>query len=179
MLFLLLGGIGWFGWRAYDFRRAVREAKAARFSFQQSPGPVALIRADWHAAFRGATWSERSRTLLLPRGCDLALHRPLLLRLRPTHLVTLECRNASAIRGLTRLYGLELTGSDVKDLAPLAGLAQLQSLELGGCTGVADLAPLAGLAQLQGLGLGGCTGLGAEAVAAFRQSHPQATVYGP
>ena len=68
MLFLLLGGIGGIGWRAYDFRRAVREAEAAGFDFQQSPGPVALIRADWHAAFRGATWFERERTLSLPRG---------------------------------------------------------------------------------------------------------------
>ena len=159
VLFLLLGGIGWVGWRQYDFQRAVREAEAAGFSFQQSPGPVALIRADWHAAFRGDTWFERKRTLTLPQGCDLALHRPLLLRLRPTILSAKECRNASAIRGLTGLDVLALIGSDVKDLAPLAGLKRLQVLDIEGCTGVADLAPLARLAQLRKLDLKGCTGV--------------------
>ena len=159
MLFLLLGGIGWFGWRAYDSRRAVREAGAAGFSFRQSPGPVALIRRDWHAAFRGATWFERKRWLWPPKGCDLALHRPLLLRLRPTILVASGCRNVSAIRGLTGLYDLDLVYSDMKDLAPLADLAQLRRLVLDSCTGVADLAPLAGLTQLQRLDLDGCRGV--------------------
>ena len=157
---LLLGLLSWLGWRDYDFRCAVREAEAAGFSFEQSPGPAALIRADWHAAFRGATWFERVRRRLTPpNGCDLAQHQTLLLRLRPTYLWAGGCRNVSAIRRLTGLDGLALPVSDVKDLAPLAGLAQLQSLSLYGCTGVADLAPLAGLKQLHGLDLYGCTGV--------------------
>jgi len=44
---------------------------------------------------------------------------------------------------------------------------------------LADLAPLAGLTQLQQLDLRGCTGLGAEAVAAFKKSHPQTRVVDP
>ena len=201
MLLLLLGGIGWDGWREYDFQRAVREAEAAGFSFTQSPGPVAFIRADWHAAFRANTWSAGCmRYLVLPSGCDLAQHQTLLLRLHPTRLTAYGCRNVSAIRGLTGLDTLDLTGSDMKDfaplaglsrleylnlsdstavvdLAPLAGLKQLLALELSRCKGVADLAPLAGLAQLQSLDLYGCTGLSAEAVAAFRKSHPKTGIY--
>jgi len=41
----------------------------------------------------------------------------------------------------------------VQDLAPLAGLARLQSLNLGLCGGVQDMAPLAGLPGLQTLNL--------------------------
>src|SRR4051812_34397987 len=44
----------------------------------------------------------------------------------------------------------------LRNLKPLAGLASLQSLDLGGCDGVADLSPLAGLASLQTLYLGDC-----------------------
>ncbi len=156
---LLLAWLGWSGWRAYDFRGAVREAEAAGFSFEQSPVAVALIRADWHAAFRAATWSERSRRLKLPEQCDLAQHQTLLLRLRPTRLEAYGCRNVSAIRGLTGLHELILAISEVKDLAPLARLTQLQRLWLTGCTGVVDLTPLRDLAQLQTLNLGGCTGV--------------------
>ena len=67
-----------------------------------------------------------------------------------------KCRHPEALRGLTGLHELDLSDSDVKDLAPLAGLAQLQTLRLNGCTG-----------------------LGAEAVAAFKKSHPKTTVSGP
>ena len=196
MLVLLLGWLGWVEWQEYDFRGAVREAEAAGFDFQQSPGPIALIRADWHAAFRWATWRGRERKLRLPEGCDLAPLRPLLLRLHPTTLNALRCRNASAIRGLTGLHELGLYDSDVNDLAPLAGLKRLQQLSLNGCTGVtnlaplagltqlqflyltdctrvADIAPLAGLVQLEWLDLLGCMGVSAEAKAAFRKRHPK------
>ena len=78
---------------------------------------------------------------------------------------------------LPRLYLAGCTG--IEDLAPLASLSQLQELSLFGCTGLADLAPLAGLTQLQQLDLRGCTGLGAEAVAAFKKSHPQTRVVDP
>ena len=170
---------GWGGWRVYDDHAAEGEARAAGFGWETGESLLAVIRADWHAAFRLATWTEHRRELALPDGSDLAPLRPLLRRLHPTVLRVYGCRNVDALRGLNGLRVLDLTGSDVQDLAPLAGLAQLKLLYLGGCTGVADLAPLAGLAQLQWLYLNGCTGLGAEAVAAFRQSHPQVSVSGP
>lgn len=58
------------------------------------------------------------------------------------------------LAGLANLVSLNLNGTPVADLAPLAGLANLQLLTLDG-TQVADLAPLAGLAKLQILYLGG------------------------
>ena len=150
---------GWGGWRVYDDHAAVREVQALGFRLEESASPFAVIRADWHAAFRLATWTEHRRALTLPDGSDLAALRPLLLRLHPTVLTAYGCRNVDALRGLTGLRVLGLYGSDVQDLAPLAGLAQLQSLSLTGCTGVTDLAPLAGLAQLRWLDLVGCTGV--------------------
>ncbi len=179
MLVAGLAACGWGGWRAYDYRAAGREARAAGFGFEESPSAWAAIREDWQAALRLATWTQRERRLELPVGTDLAPLRPLLLRLDPTDLMALGCRRVDALRGLTRLRTLALSDSDVKDLAPLASLARLQGLYLTGCTGLADLAPLAGLAQLQTLYLRGCTGLGAEAVVAFKKGHPQVEVLGP
>jgi hypothetical protein len=178
MLVAVVAACGWTGWREYDYRAAGREARAAGFGFVETT-PWAAIRADWHAALRLATWTKHQRVLELPEGTDLAPLRPLLLRLDPTFLRAVRCRHPDALRGLTRLRTLDLTYSDVKDLAPLAGLARLQFLNLAGCTGVADLAPLAGLTQLQQLYLRGCTGLGAEAVLAFKKSHPLVRVTGP
>ncbi len=156
MLVAGLAACGWSGWRAYDYRAAVGEARAAGFLIVDSPTPFAAIRADWRAALRLATWTERERRLFLPIGTDLAPLRPLLLRLDPTDLRAQQCRHLDALRGLTRLRILFLNGSDAKDLAPLADLAQLQRLSLHGCTG-----------------------LGAEAVAAFKKSHPQVEVTDP
>ena len=175
----LLAVLGWGEWQAYDYRAAVREAREAGFAFKESPTPFAAIRANWHASFRLATWTEHWRALALPDGTDLAPLRPLLLRLDPTFLMAKYCRNVAALPALTRLEILHVSESDLKDLAPFASLTQLQWLELKGCTGVTDLAPLDGLTQLKLLILDGCTGLGAEAVAACKRGHPRTSVPDP
>lgn len=63
--------------------------------------------------------------------------------------------NIAALAGLTRLQSLNLSATEVSDAAPLAGLTALQSLSLF-ATRVSDVAPLAGLAGLQSLDL--CAG---------------------
>ncbi len=50
------------------------------------------------------------------------------------------------------IFDLDFSGKDLSDLAPLAGLASLQTLNLWN-TQVSDLSPLAGLASLQSLNL--------------------------
>ncbi|MCE9610443.1 MAG: leucine-rich repeat domain-containing protein [Chthoniobacter sp.] len=159
LLVAVLATCGWSVWRAYDYRAAVREARAAGFNYVESPTPFARIRANWQAAFHLATWTNHTRALWLPVGKDLAPLRPLLLRLDPIHLQAAQCRNVNALRGLTRLRVLNISGLEVADLAPLAELTQLQTLYLGDCKGVTDLAPLAGLTQLQTLSLNNCTGV--------------------
>ena len=68
---------------------------------------------------------------------------------RNSNKLSSQARDLARLRLLQRL---ELQGSDIADLTPLAALAQLQHLSLTS-TEVADLAPLAALAQLQHLSL--------------------------
>jgi hypothetical protein len=61
-----------------------------------------------------------------------------------------ELTDLAPLAGLTQLQLLALSQTGVTDLTPLAGLTQLQWLELSQ-TGVTDLTPLAGLTHLQSL----------------------------
>jgi internalin A len=75
----------------------------------------------------------------------------------PLQILSLE---GSPVRDLTRLPGLgenslqslDLSETEVSDLAPLAGLTGLRSLSLMG-TAVTDLRPIAGLKSLESLNL--------------------------
>ena len=63
-------------------------------------------------------------------------------------------RDLAPLARLAALQSLDVGGTQVSDLAPLARLAALQSLDISG-TQVSDLAPLAGLTALQSLAVGG------------------------
>ena len=65
-----------------------------------------------------------------------------------------DVSDLAPLAGLTGLQWLGLDGTGVSDLAPLAGLTGLETLFLNG-TDVSDLAPLAGLTGLETLDLGG------------------------
>lgn len=65
-----------------------------------------------------------------------------------------QVSDLTPIATLTRLEKLDLRCTDVVDLQPLAGMTALQSLFLEG-TPVADLTPLAGLPRLRDLWLNG------------------------
>ena len=92
----------WAGWREYDYRAAISEAKAAGWHYESG-----------ESAMRMATWTDRYRRLGLPIGTDLATAGPLLSRLRPTSLVALRCPDThlDALRGLTALQRLDLSAS--------------------------------------------------------------------
>jgi internalin A len=62
-------------------------------------------------------------------------------------------RNLEALRRVPTLQTLRLQGLQVTDLAPLADLAGLRSLELMDCEQITDLRPLAGLPALRQLSL--------------------------
>ena len=93
-LALLAVLFGWGGWRVYDDHAAEGEARAAGFGWETGESPLAVIRADWHAAFHRVTWRDHRRYLTLPAGSDLAALRPLLLRLRPMSDLTLVIHRA-------------------------------------------------------------------------------------
>ena len=104
LLLLALAATAWVGWREYDHRAAIREAPAAGCTWQVRE-PIALIRADWRAAFQKETWTKSYWSLNVGEGRELASLRPLLLRLRPTMLIAPGCKDANldALQGLTSL----------------------------------------------------------------------------
>ena len=63
-----------------------------------------------------------------------------------THLATIP----PSISSLTELKRLDLDGTQVTDLSPLAGLLRMQTLDLNS-TQVTDLSPLAGMVEMQTL----------------------------
>jgi hypothetical protein len=56
----------------------------------------------------------------------------------------------------TQLLRLKLPKGPLTNLAPLAAMANLQSLDMSWCCRVSDLAPLAALVKLQSLIMVGC-----------------------
>ena len=65
-----------------------------------------------------------------------------------------QVTDLAPLAGLTALQTLNVSRTQVADLAPLAGLTALQTLDVSG-TQVTDLAPLAGLTALQTLDVSG------------------------
>jgi len=161
LLLLALAATAWVGWRAYDHRAAIREAQAAGFTWQVRE-PIALIRADWRAAFQKETWTVSYWHLDVGEGRDLASLRPLLLRLRPTVLWAPACQDANldALKGLSGLQHLYLSNcTALQNVDGLKSLTGLQMLVLRSCTALQNVDALKGLAGLQYLDLSGCTAL--------------------
>jgi hypothetical protein len=161
LLLLALAATAWVGWREYDHRAAIREAEAAGCRWEVRE-PIALIRADWRAAFQKETWTGSYWQLGVGYGCDLASLRPLLLRLRPTVLIApyFKDANLDALKGLTGLQFLSLSGyTALQNVDALKGLSGLKQLYLNGCTALQNVDALKGLTSLQMLVLEGCTTL--------------------
>ena len=123
-------------------------------------------RARSHLARLGIAVSERTRapvglkiektSVFAPEALVLgaAALRRLSGRIVEADFSGTEVADLAPLAGLTALQSLDLGDTQVTDLAPLAGLTALQMLRLGD-TQVADLAPLAGLTALQTLSLDG------------------------
>jgi Leucine-rich repeat (LRR) protein len=88
------------------------------------------------------------QTRLLERLVD----RALAVDIRLLDLSGTGVRDLGPLAALTGLQGLYLNSTAVTDLGPLAALTALRSLDLDG-TGVKDLGPLAALTELQELDL--------------------------
>lgn len=160
-LFLAVCGYQW--WRVYDYRLAVDEAKAAGFEWRADE-TFDLIRQDWLAALRKETWGTHERILIIGdpfsdnRGAfDLAPHRDLFHRLRPTGLLIYQCENVDALNGLHSLQRLSLQNCPtLQNLDALKGLTGLQELELADCPALQNLDALKDLTRLQELYLWRC-----------------------
>lgn len=88
-----------------------------------------------------------------------------------------QVRDIAQIAKLRQLQELSLTCCDgVSDLAPLAALTNLRDLDLFGCQSVHDITPLEGLSNLQFVNLAGCGKIKQEHRQALRDAVPLATV---
>ena len=176
---------GWGGWRHYDFQKAVKEAEERRWAFLYND-PVAMIRADWRAAFRKETWSDPGRYLDIRAEAVSERDFDLIRRLKPKQLTILAIfpwRDLSQLKGLSKLTTLWLGDSpnltnidalkDMKELttfgivgAPvlvnidvLKELKNQTDLALNHCTALTNVDALRELKALKYLSLNGCTGL--------------------
>src|SRR5689334_1231647 len=70
------------GWRQYDFRSAMAEAKALGWSLEYDD-PIDAIRQDWKAAFKVATWRDGRRIVTIDVWREKEEDRRLLCRLDP------------------------------------------------------------------------------------------------
>jgi hypothetical protein len=92
------------------------------------------------------TQMPRLRTLWLQDGLASALPLPANLEnLRSLNLGVKDLKHLASIDGLTNLEELHLVGDDLIDISALSKFAHLRVLSLAGCSGVTDLSPLKGL----------------------------------
>ena len=161
LLAIFLAGAGYQWWRINDYENAVWEAKLAGFTWTCTD-PLTLIRQDWRNALKKKTWSTHVRDLTLGVVPDLARHRDLIHRLRPTDLSANSCKdeNLDVLKGLTALQSLGLCNSPaLQNVDVLKGLTGLQTLQLNSCSALQSVDGLRGLTGLQWLDLSYCTAL--------------------
>jgi Leucine-rich repeat (LRR) protein len=101
--------------------------------------------------------------LALPPTVDDAALATILPALRDLRTLSLRgCARVSALpaaSALPALCVLDIASTEIGDLSPLAGFAQLEELTLDGCSRIADIAPLASCGRLAKLSMCGCGGL--------------------
>ena len=152
----------WCGWRVWDEKQAGKEARALGWEWEVDE-PIEVIRKDWKAAFRKATWLHGQRWMMVPSAEDYDEHRDLVRRLRPRQVAVFNAskwHDLSALNGLSGLRSLQLEGcKGLTNLDALKRQTELQSLWLGGCKRLANVDALTGLSELRALSLEGCPSL--------------------
>lgn len=155
--------VGWAGWRAYDYRLAIREANSLGLRFIHRE-PLDRIRekgwGQWRGLFEQATW-ERTAALNIDSP-TLTTHVRLVRRLNPTHLYINDFRTkvpapaqdiSSSLRGLhIRSLGVANVES-LHDLNGLKALPELESLNVTGCFNLEDVGGVNDLKRLKSLSI--------------------------
>ncbi len=191
--------LGYAAWREYDFRQAVKEAKALGWDWTYDD-PLEAIGKDWKAAFRKGTWTGGKRFVSIPDGADFERQARLLRRLAPKSIQVYDgialidlsslkniptlrhlylnhspnLRSAHGLEGFILLEQLSLYRcSGLTNIDALKGLTALKTLDLFGCTKLTDVEALKGLTSLETLNLSRCTGLTVKQVAALQAALPK------
>lgn len=149
LLAVLLALLTWAGWREYDYRAAVREARAAGYEWSTDE-PFMLNRSAWEK------WVDPYGRLHLGLGADLTRVRSLLPRLRAKRLIANHCLNTGvdALKGLNGLQELHIYDyPGLQNADALEGLSTLTELELSGCPELQNVDGLRRLTRLRRLTL--------------------------
>ena len=139
LLLLAAGFLAYGGWTQYAFRAALKEARALGWAVYYTD-PYEVIRADWKAAFRKATWLDGVTGVDIPTSEEFEQHLAILHRLNPKELRIMDA-------------------STLRDIPKLNGISRLQSVVLIDCTRLTNLDGLKDLSALQKLVLHGCKAL--------------------
>jgi hypothetical protein len=182
---LIAALLAYFGWKAYDYRAAIKEARALGWTVGYTD-PIDVIQKDWVAAFQKETWRGGLTGVIVPACGRVEPHRKLLLRLNPRVLSIFhaeELRDLAMLEGLSHLQKLTINNatnltnvdalknhraldhiailgsSRLTNLDALKHLPALEKLWLNNCTAVKNLDMLEGLTALNQVLLPDCTGL--------------------
>ena len=154
--------LGWYSWKAYDFNQAVKEAKELGWDFTYSD-PIALIRANWKAAFSKETWRVTERKLFIKQSKQLEPHFDVIRRLKPNELASVApfpMRDLSELRGMSDLTELYLfTCPKLTNIEALTGMKGLTKVTISQAPGLANIDALKKLKNLEYLFLRECTAL--------------------
>ena len=184
----ILAILGWYGWKAYDFEQAVKEAKALRWQFEYT-GPIEQIQADWKNAFRKETWNASGPAVMILNDHQWEQHFDLIHRLDPKNLAIYttfslrdlseftalsnlvwldlyDCPNLTNIDALKDMKGLTWLGirgaTSISNIDALKELKYLEVFELYRCAALINVDALRELKALKYLSLNECTGLNKE-----------------
>ncbi|MEK0450521.1 MAG: hypothetical protein RL088_2789 [Verrucomicrobiota bacterium] len=138
----------WSGWRVYDKRSAIKEARALGWQVEYTD-PSEEIWADWRNAFRKRTWTAGVIRVEIPTSESFEGHIAIAHRLNPLNLFIQDAstlRNLSVVGSLTRLGMLVLW--NCKALTSVDGLTNLSSLQYVALIDCEELATLDGLKNL-------------------------------
>ena len=155
---LIIAVFAWSGWRVYDKRNAIKEARGLGWHLEYTD-PVEAIQVRWVRAFRKDTWTDGVEFVLVPSN-EAKEHLAIIERLNP--------------RGL----GI-IDATTLGDLSALGSLTRLRRIWLRGCAGLTNVSALKNLSTLGLIDLTGCTGLTRESVEALKAALPNATIIEP
>ena len=159
---VILAILGWYGWKAYDFEQAVKEAKELGWVFE-SNGPIAIIREDWRNAFRKETWNAARTTLTISNDDQWEPHFDLIHRLDPKNLAiytTFPLRDLSKFTALSNLVVLYLGDCpNLTNIDALKDMKGLTELGIGRAPGISNIDALKELKNLESLWIDRCSAL--------------------
>ena len=162
LLLLAAGFLAYAGWTQYAFRAALSQAKALGWQLKYAD-PDDVIRKNWMAAFRKATWLDGVTHVGIHTSEKFEHHLAIVHRLNPRSLQinnAATLRDLSGLKALTRLQGVDLrVCTRLTNVDGLTSLSALQRVMLAGCAGLTNLDALKNLSALRQVELIGCHGL--------------------